>query len=99
MSAGSHPQEGFTLTVHVHTVAEGSGVQMQSVIASGGQAQVSGGAGHCDMEMVNVVITGTKNSVPVMDESVFKTEEVSRAANTGSLSGSKALRIRSCGEY
>jgi hypothetical protein len=98
-TAGSHPQEGCTLTVHVHTVAAGSGEQLQSVMLSGGQAQVSGSAGHCDMEMVNVVNTGMKNWVPVMDGSAFKSEETIRASSTGSPSGSKASRTRSCGEY
>jgi hypothetical protein len=98
-TVGSHPQEGSTLTVHVQMVAKGSGEHLQLVILSGGQAQVSGSAGHCDMEMVNVVDTGMKKSVTVMDWPAFKNEEIFRAASTGSPSGSKASRTRSCGEY
>jgi hypothetical protein len=70
---GSHPQEGSILTVQAQTEAAGSGEQLQlGISTSVGQPQVSGSAGHCDMEIVDVVDTGMKNWVPVVDRATVR---------------------------
>jgi hypothetical protein len=88
--------------VHVQKLVDGSGKHVHCGISlSCGHSQVTGSAGHCDSVMVDVIVAGRKNCVlnAVEDGVIVETRGESRAARTGTFSGSGASRIRSGGEY